>query len=65
MKVLLMSMATNITQWIHVIDKVASMAMRNTQWIHVKVDHSHEGIHSGAMSQNQNRGYLEPMERTN
>jgi hypothetical protein len=31
----------------------ASMAMKNTQWIHVKADHSHEEIHSGAMSQNQ------------
>jgi hypothetical protein len=41
--------------------KVAIMATRSTQWIHVKVDHNHEWIHNGAMSQNQNKGYLETM----
>jgi hypothetical protein len=42
--------------------ELASMAMRNTQWIHVNVDHSHEQIHNGAMSQNQKKGYMGPME---
>jgi hypothetical protein len=34
---------------------------RNTQWIHENVDHSHEWINNGAMSQNKIIGYLELM----
>jgi hypothetical protein len=50
------------TQWIHVIYKSSNHGHeKNTQWIHANVDHSHEWIHIGAMSQNQIRGYLESM----
>jgi hypothetical protein len=50
-----MPMATKkCTQWIHLIYKSRNHGHeKNTQWIHANVDHSHEWIHSGAMSHNQ------------